>query len=347
MKTQSCSREEKKKEDKKHMLENFMYSINATIPIFVVMVAGYFLRRIGMLNEEFIRVANKFNFHVTLPFLVFQDLASADIRHHFDIRYVLYCAVVTSVCFWCLWFFARILLKDKSMVGAFVQASFRSSAAVLGLAFIQNMYGDSGMAPLMIVGAVPLYNIYSVMVLTFEGGKNPDGSFIDGASQEDFYRNLIRAGKNILKNPIIIAIFAGILGSLVNFYQHVPVLVAKPIASFASMASPLALVTIGAGFEGRKAIAKIKPALAASAVKLVIQPFLFLPVAEAMGFQNQELVAILIMLAAPATPSCYIMAKNMKNDGVLTTSVIVLTTLLSSITLTAWIYYLRSRGLLA
>lgn len=62
----------------------------------------------------------------------------------------------------------KVFLKDKTMRGAFVQASFRSSAAVMGLAFISNIYGSSAMGPLMIIGAVPLYNIYSVIVLTFE-----------------------------------------------------------------------------------------------------------------------------------------------------------------------------------
>lgn len=50
-------------------MSNFLFSINVTIPIFLVMVIGYFLRRIGMLNENFVTVANKFNFKVTLPFL--------------------------------------------------------------------------------------------------------------------------------------------------------------------------------------------------------------------------------------------------------------------------------------
>jgi len=327
------------------MSANFIYSINATMPVFLVMVAGYFLRRIGMLNGEFIRVANKFNFTVTLPAMVFEDLAKADIKHNFDIRYVLYCAIATSVCFWGIWLFARLFLKDKSVVGAFVQASFRGSAAVLGLAFIQNIYGDTGMGPLMIVGAVPLYNIYSVIVLTFEGGKNSDGNK-DGNSRNNFRENLLHAGKNIVTNPIIISIFAGIIGSLIGFYDFAPMLVTKPIASFSSMASPLALVAIGAGFEGRQAIAKIRPALTAAAIKLVAQPFLFLPLAVSMGFRNQELIALLIMLGSPTTPSCYIMAKNMNNDGILTSSVIVLTTLLSSVTLTAWIYYLKMKGYL-
>lgn len=55
-------------------------------------------------------------------------------------------------------------------------------------------------------------------------------------------------------------------------------------------------------------------------------------------------MAILIMLGSPTTVSCYIMAKNTKNDALLTSSVIVLTTLLSSVTLTGWIFLLRSLG---
>ena len=63
-----------------------------------------------------------------------------------------------------------------------------------------------------------------------------------------------------------------------------------------------------------------------------------------MGFAPSEMVAILIMLASPTTVSCYVMAKNMRNDDILTSNVIVLTTLFSSIALTAWIYILRTLG---
>ena len=120
----------------------------------------------------------------------------------------------------------------------------------------------------------------------------------------------------------------------------------KTVNSVAQMATPLALITIGAGFEGRKALAKIRPTIAASMIKLVIQPLIFLPVAAWMGFHGEQMIAILIMLASPTTPSCYIMAKNMDNDGVLTASVIVMTTLLAAFTLTGWIFILKTVGLI-
>lgn len=314
-------------------MENFIYSINVTMPIFLVMVIGYILKQIGMLNDNFVTVANKFNFKVTLPFMLFKDIAGVDIKAVFDIKYVLFCAIVSTICFWVVWGTAKLLVRDKTIRGAFVQSSFRGSAAVMGLAFIQNIYGSSAMGPLMIVSAVPLYNIFSVIVLTFEAN---DSTGIDKKAK------IRQAGINICKNPIILSILAGLIVGLLGI--QLPTLVNKTVSNVAQMATPLALITIGAGFEGRKALAKIAPTMAASTIKLVLQPLIFLPVAAWMGFSGEKMIAILIMLASPTTPSCYIMAKSMNNDEVLTASVIVTTTLMAAFTLTGWIFLLKTLG---
>lgn len=314
-------------------MENFIYSINVTMPIFLVMVIGYILKQIGMLNDNFVTVANKFNFKVTLPFMLFKDIAGVDIKAVFDIKYVLFCAIVSTICFWVVWGTAKLLVRDKTIRGAFVQSSFRGSAAVMGLAFIQNIYGSSAMGPLMIVSAVPLYNIFSVIVLTFEAN---DSTGIDKKAK------IWQAGINICKNPIILSILAGLVVGLLGI--QFPMLVNKTVSNVAQMATPLALITIGAGFEGRKALAKIAPTMAASMIKLVLQPLVFLPVAAWMGFSGEKMIAILIMLASPTTPSCYIMAKSMNNDEVLTASVIVTTTLMAAFTLTGWIFLLKTLG---
>ena len=303
------------------------------MPIFLVMVIGYILKQIGMLNDNFVTVANKFNFKVTLPFMLFKDIAGVDIKAVFDIKYVLFCAIVSTICFWVVWGTAKLLVRDKTLRGAFVQSSFRGSAAVMGLAFIQNIYGSSAMGPLMIVSAVPLYNIFSVIVLTFEAN---DSTGIDKKAK------IRQAGINICKNPIILSILAGLIVGLLGI--QFPTLVNKTVSSVAQMATPLALITIGAGFEGRKALAKIAPTMASSMIKLVLQPLVFLPVAAWMGFSGEKMIAILIMLASPTTPSCYIMAKSMNNDEVLTASVIVTTTLMAAFTLTGWIFLLKTLG---
>ena len=266
-------------------MENFIYSINVTMPIFLVMVIGYILKQIGMLNDNFVTVANKFNFKVTLPFMLFKDIAGVDIKAVFDIKYVLFCAIVSTICFWVVWGTAKLLVRDKTLRGAFVQSSFRGRAAVMGLAFIQNIYGSSAMGPLMIVSAVPLYNIFSVIVLTCEAN---DSTGIDKKAK------IRQAGINICKNPIILSILAGLIVGLLGI--QFPTLVNKTVSNVAQMATPLALITIGAGFEGRKALAKIAPTMAASMIKLVLQPLVLLPVAAWKGFSGEKVIAILIRL---------------------------------------------------
>ena len=111
--------------------------------------------------------------------------------------------------------------------------------------------------------------------------------------------------------------------------------------------SDLALISIGASFEGRKALAKLKPTFAASFMKLLGWAAIFLPTAVFLGFRDQELIALLIMLASPCTPAAYIMAKNMDGDDILASSIVVATTLLSSVTLTFWIFLLRLLSLIS
>lgn len=314
-------------------MSHFLYALNATIPIFLVIFLGGLLKQWNIINEEFTKVANKLVFKVCLPVLLFEDIATSNIREDFDLKFVLYCMLVTSVCFFCIWGFAELCFKDKTMIGAFVQGSFRGSAAILGLAFIKNVYSDVGMAPLMIVSSVPLYNIYSVLVLTLRSQEKIEGS------------NPIKtAVKNILKNPIIIGIFLGIPFAL--FEVEFPQIMTKTLQNISCLASPLALLAIGAGFEGKKAVKKLKPTILGSSIKLLLQPLIFLPLAIWLGFRDQELMAVLIMLGAPATPTGYIMAKQMKNDAILSSSIIVVTTLFSAVTLTFFIYVLKALSFL-
>ena len=222
--------------------------------------------------------------------------------------------------------------KNEEQKGAFIQGSYRSSAAILGLAFINNMYDSVGMAPLMIIGCVPLYNIFAVIILTLKGdngGKKPN-------MKETFI--------NVMKNPILLSILIALPFALLNL--HFPSFVNKAIGSVANTATPLALISIGASFEGKKALKKMKPTLLASFIKLILLVGLFIPLAVFFGYRNQELMALLVMLGSPTTVSSYIMAKNTGNDGILTSSIIVLTTLLSSLTLTLWIFVLKSFGVL-
>ena len=317
------------------MLESLLFSMNSTMPLFFVMLLGYVLHRTGFLDDGFVATANKFVFHVALPVQLFRELGSTDVRTTFDGRYVLFCFVVTAVSILVIWVLARWLLRDKSLVGEFVQASYRSSAAILGAAFLQSIYGSAGMSSLMILGSVPLYNIFAVLILTLE---NP-------ARQGSLAATLKRSIKGILTNPTLLGIAAGFAWSLLRL--PMPSMAGKTLSTVAGLTSPLALLAIGAGFKGRKALGYLKPTTAATLIKLVVLPAVFLPLAVRCGFADEKLVCILVMLGSITTPSSYVMAKQMGHEGTLTGSVCVTTTLFSALTLTGWLFVLRNMGYIA
>lgn len=313
-------------------MSNLIYSINATLPIFLLIILGKVLKTTKIINDEFTKTADRYVFRIALPALLFSDLTENNVGSAFDGKYVLFCFSVTIFSIAVLWGLTEKFMKNEEQKGAFIQGSYRSSAAILGLAFINNMYDSVGMAPLMIIGCVPLYNIFAVIILTLKGdngGKKPN-------MKETFI--------NVMKNPILLSILIALPFALLNL--HFPSFVNKAIGSVANTAPPLALISIGASFEGKKALKKMKPTLLASFIKLILLVGLFLPLAVFFGYRNQELMALLVMLGSPTTVSSYIMAKNTGNDGILTSSIIVLTTLLSSLTLTLWIFVLKSFGVL-
>ena len=289
-------------------------------------------RKLGWMDEVFAAKMNKFVFLVPLPVLLFEQLATVDFSEVWDIKFILFCFVVTAISI-TISTLISLLWKDRSVKGEFIQATYRSSAALLGIAFIQNIYGTAGMAPLMIIGSVPLYNIMAVVVLSvFKPGNN------------SFDKALVKKTlKGIATNPIIIGIVVGFVWSALKL--PMPLILHKTVSSIGATATPMGLMSMGATFEMKKATSKMKPTLVAVFMKLVGFCAIFLPMAALLGFRNEEMIAILVMLGSATTVSCFVMARNMGHEGTLSSGVIMMTTLLSAFTLTMWLDVLRSFGL--
>lgn len=314
-------------------MENLIFSLNATVPIFLMMLLGLFFRKIGWIDEVFASKMNKFVFLVPLPVLVFNDLATVDFAKIWNFRFLAFCFLVTLASI-AISAVLSCFLKNKTLRGEFIQASYRSSAALLGIALTKNIYGNVGMVPLMIIGSVPLYNIMAVVVLSFFQPERTSSAKISWK----------KTLKGIVTNPIIIGIAAGLLWSILQL--PMPPILAKTVSNLGSLATPMGLMAMGAAFDLNKAKGQIKPAAVASFIKLAGFCTLFLPLAAWMGFRKEELVAILIMLGSATTISSFVMAKNMGHEGVLTSSVVMLTTLFSAFTVTGWLFLLKSFSLL-
>ncbi len=314
-------------------MDNLIFSLNATMPIFLLMVLGYLFRRRGIISYELASGMNSFVFKIALPVNLFVQLHDVDVLSVWDTTYVLYCSAVTLLSALIAWALSY-LVRDKSVRGEVVQSSYRSSASLLGMAYIENVYGEATMGSLMMIGCVPLYNVMAVIILSV---MKPGSSGVD--------RNKLRGAViGIVKNPIIWGIMLGFVWSLTG--QALPEIADTTLSYIGRMASPMGLLAMGAMLDFGAIFKKLQPVLLTSYLKLIGFTGLFLPLATWLGYRGEKLLAVLIMLGSASTVAGFVMAKNMGHEGSVSAGAVALTTLLSSFTLTFWIWFLKNLGML-
>lgn len=313
-----------------NILTNLIFSLNATMPLFIMMVLGFWLKKINFLDEHSTKKINQLVFKAFLPALLFIDLAKEDFVAIWDTKMVVFCFVVTVLSI-LIASIISLLSKNKADRGEIIQAAYRSGAATLGIAFMTNIYDDASMVALMIIGSVPLYNVAAVVILYLTSPENAHHS------KSELWK---KTAKNVVTNPIIIGILLGMIWSVFKIPQ--PAVLSKSVTYLGNLASPLALIGLGASFEFCDVREKWKETLGVTCTKLLLWCIIFLPIAISMGFREEKLVAILVMLGSATTSSCFIMAKNMGHEGKISSCSVMVTTLLSSFTLTLWLFILKS-----
>ena len=322
-------------------MEDLYFSLNETMPVLLEMLFGAFLHKAGLLSDRFTDDLNKFVFKIALPMQLFHELAVQDFASAWDGRYVLFCFLATLLSIAIVSLLSPLIVKTKAERGEFIQAAYRSSAALLGVAFLQNMYGEgnTGMGPLMILGAVPLYNIFAVIVLMVTAEHSAD----DAAGRKKDSSLARKTFIGVITNPILDSILIGLIWSLLRI--PTPKILFTSINNIGKTASPLGLIAMGSAFRFQSAREQFRPGLIAALIKLVGLEAVFLPLAVLMGFQKQQLASITIMLGSATTVTCFIMARNMNHKGDLTSVSVMLTTFGCAFTLTFWFWLLRSMHL--
>ncbi len=309
-----------------------MFSLNATMPVFLMMVLGYLLHKTPLLDDSFANKMNNFVFKVALPVQIFKNLADSDFHSVWNTKIVIFSFLVSLVSI-LIMFGLSFFLKDRSLQAEFTQAGYRSSQALLGAALLTNIYGGTGSLALILIGAVPLYNVAAVTMLTV---LVPGGHLTR--------KTILKTLKGIITNPIILGIIVGLLWSLLEIPQ--PTIFSRSVSTLAATATPLGLIALGASIDFKKATACLKPTLVCSAFKLVIFVALFLPLAIWIGCRGELLVTMLVMLGSPTTVSCFSMARSMGHEGTLSSSTVMLTTLFSAFTFTGWLFLLKTLSLI-
>ena len=216
------------------MLANLIACLDAVLPIFILILLGYWAKRLGLLNREDVRKLNKVLFRFFMPVMLFYNIYSSDLSLAVQPKLILYAMGCTLLIFFLALLAAIKWEPVRKRRGVIVQGLFRSNLVVIGLPVVQSLMGAENVAPvvLLIATVVPLFNILAVIILEYYGGERtrPLHLLLD-----------------ILKNPLILGSVAGLLALAAGLKLPLPL--ETTARQMNQTASPMLLFLLGTFLE--------------------------------------------------------------------------------------------------
>ena len=294
------------------LLENLLFSLNMSLPLFIVMGLGCILTHKGFFTENYIAHTTNLVYYVLLP----GKMATGGVVLQFALA----------------WAAGWLLCPDRSKQSAFSHAAYRGNFVYLGTALLRNIYGVSHVpsATLILALVIPLYNIQGVVLMTV---KERQGRF-----------RLSTVLLNVLKNPMILAVLAAI--PFAYFKIQLPFVVSESLGYFQAATNTMALLVVGGSIRLSALKNDLPLLMRLCGVKLLLMPAIWAAMGIAAGLPAEQLVTLIIVGAMPAAVNVYIITDKMGGDGALACSAVVVTHLMSLFTMTAIIFAMRTARLI-
>lgn len=313
-------------------MSDFFLILNYVAPIFLIVALGYFLKRIGVINDSFVKISSKIVFTIALPALLFMQIINADLSAKVNYELVAFAYIGTFLTFGLSLLTASLLCRDPNERAVFTQGAFRGNYAIIGLALLDSIFGKValGKGSIVLAFTIPLYNVLAVICLMMP-------------MKEKNNYSVAKTIKEVFTNPLIIGILLAVPFSV--FKIKLPAVVLSTGTYLSSMTLPLALLGIG-GILNLEDIKNIRPAaIYSSALKIVIFPIIGTYAGYLYGFRGAELGVVFILFGAPTAVASFIMADAMGSDSKLAAGILLITTLFSVITMTIGLYIMKANNL--
>lgn len=353
------------------MWDILVTSINAVVPIILLILLGYLLRRFKFLNDNFIKLGNKFVFRVCLPCMLFINVYDS-MQSFADVNWavVLYAVIAICVIFGLGLLTAVLTTKKRDRRGVILQCSFRSNFAIIGLTLVDRLGGDTGIAGIVSAFSIPVFNVLAVVALSIftekEVLEERADEKIASAKPEKGGSGIKNIILNIIKNPLIIGVVLGLLcvavreieraccGGEVPFRLDTQLkFLYTALKDLKAIASPLALIVLGGQFEFSAVKGMSKEIIVGTVWRIVIAPLIGIGVAYLLSeytglftFGPEIYPTLIALFGTPVAVSSAIMAREMKNDEQLATQLVVWTSICSIVTIFITVFTLMACGLL-
>ena len=338
-------------------MDALLFALNAIVPIVLLILVGYFLKKKSFLPENWFQLGNKLIFKICLPCLLFVNVYNIESFAAIDWSVVVYAEAAILLFALFAFLFAKYAIPVDRQKGVIMQCVFRSNFAIIGLPLAESLGGPEGVGIAAVLSAfsIPTFNILAVIALTvFLKDEN--------AKKADFKAILIK----IAKNPLILGVLAGLLALGVRSILPVnaaglPVFSLKEdlaflfsaVSQLSKMCGPLSLIVLGGLFQFGAVKKLAKPIAIGTVLRLVVVPVVAIGGAILLSrftawvqFDAPVYPALLALFASPVAVSSAIMAQEMDNDGTLAGQLVMWTSVFSILTLFIYILLLKNIGLL-
>ncbi len=316
------------------MLNDLLFSANVVVPIFLLIMLGYVLKKLKMWTENFLQVANTLCFKVLLPVLLFYNVASANVFEVFNGKLILYVCICACTLCGLLFLIVPFFVKNNKRRGVMIQGTFRSNFLLFGVPLGLSIGGEKGAVLAAVVASfyVPVINMLSVISLF---------SF-----SEAEHKDLKTALLDIIKNPLIIGGISGLVFSMIRNYIgfEIPTMIDITLFDIKSIATPFAFIILGGDLKFSHLLRTIKYSIISVLGKIILIPAIMLPVSAALGFDKLSMAILIAVFATPNAVSSYAMARTYEADHELAGEIITLGTLLSIFTIFIFVTISKSMG---
>ena len=327
-----------------------IFSINAVFPLILVAAFGFFSRKNNTLTDEFLKVGNKFCFKYGFFFMMFTTIYDIESFDKINWYVILFAVIGVLLLFFIGLIYIVFFVKDPKQKGVVHQAFYRSNFAIIGMPLAMNIFGNEGLEAAAIISAfiVPLFNVLAVISLSL---------FVENKKESSVKFVL----KEILKNPLILGVAAGLLCLAIRPFcngwrlaSSSFAFIYKASAALGDITPWLCILILGGNFRFSGVKNYLKPILVCIPVKLILAPALgmslaiFLPKLFGIpAFSGAEYTALFSLFAASEAVATVSMADQMNGDAELAGQVVVWTTLISALTLFLWVALFRGLGIFA
>lgn len=332
-----------------NILDIFIFSVNAILPLIIIILLGYILKCKSIISKEFLKIGNKVVFRICLPVLLFCNVSEIQNLGEINFSAMLYVSAIIIILA-VIGYIVALSTPDVNQKGVMMQCIFRSNFALIGIPLSELLGGSNGIkvAAFLSIFTIPIFNILAVIALSMFVNKSESGS-------------IIKQLKLIAKNPLIIGVLLGIVVLITK--NLIPTQITEFVSSkfafihtslnyISRMATPLALLVLGGQFEFSHIKGYKKQIVLATVCRTVLSPLLGIGIAAILckcgyvDFNASVFAAFIALFGTPVAVSSAIMADEMGNDGKLAAQLVVWTSLISIFTIFIAIFICKLFNLL-